>query len=293
MRFLWFLALLLSHSIWAKTVYSLDEVYPNINHSAGREFVAEELGGVKPVDYLGRDFFSKSDEFKKILALVDAKKAGEENWHFAGIKAWPSQPDTYIFIACSSIQKDDNDHCHYLEKGKTIIAVLHFDQIKGFSLMAKPWIESGTDLENSGFLLNNDSGEQVIGNPRRYDFAPYRLSSDVLAFGVRHNTSTGYAGGGAFDESVTLFAVINGELLPVFNAPTYHFANYAGDWHEDGTRDHELHENVYIIRILSTSHSGMKDILWPEKGNAKKVSMIYHWNKLEKRYTPVKKSIIQ
>jgi hypothetical protein len=284
MKSLWFLALLLSNSILAKTVHFLEEVYPNINYSAGREFVAEELGGVKPVDYFGRDFFSKSDEFKKILALADTKKADEENWHFAGIKAWPSQPDAYIFIACSSIQKDDNDYCHYREQGKTVIAVLHFDQIKGFSLMAKPWIESGTDLENSGFLLNNDSGVQVIGNPRRYDFAPYRLSPDVLAFGVRHNTATSYAGGGALDESVTLFAVINGELLPVFNAPTYHFANYAGNWHGDGTRDHEIHENVYVIRILPTSHYGMKDILWSEKGNAKKVSKIYHWNKPEKRY---------
>lgn len=283
--------LLLSNIICARTVHSLDAVYRNIKHSAGREFFAEELGGVKPLDYFGRHYFSKPNEFIKILALIDAKKVSEGNWHFAGIKAWPSQPDTYIFIACSSIQKDDNDYCHYLEKGKTIIAVQHLDRVKGFLLLAKPWIENSDDLQSSAFLLDNDLGEEVIGNPRRYDFAPYRLSSNVLAFGIRHNTFTSYAGGGANDESVTLFAVINGELLPIFNAPTYHLANYAGDWHEDGTRDHELHENKYIIKILPTSHSGMKDILWSEKGNAKKVSMIYHWNRLKKRYIPVKNQL--
>ncbi len=95
----------------------------------------------------------------------------------------------------------------------------------------------------------------------------------------------GYSGGGAIDEAMTLFAVIDGQLLLILNVPTYHFADYAGSWDKDGTRDHDIYENLYIIRVLSSSTSGMKDLAWSEVDRKKKnTSMIYKWDNVKKRY---------
>lgn len=288
MKLLWIMLLVLTNIVYAKTVHSLDEIYPNIKHSSGKEYFAEEIYGTNPKDYLGRNFFTDPSELRKILAIIDPDLHDQEKWNFIGMKPWPSQPDTYIFIACIN-NNDKENRCHYIHNGKTVIAVLKYDQQNGFTLLAKPWIEYGQNTESSAFSLKSDNGEEVIGIPVRFDFAPYRLNADILAFGVRYIALVGYSGGGATDEAITLFAIIDNQLRPVFAAPTYHFANYAGNWHSDGTRDHEIHENVYIIKVLATSTAGMKDLEWSEKGAGKKKKSIrYKWNASNKKYTNFK-----
>lgn len=290
MKYFGLIFLVISSVLSAKTVHSLGEIPQHIKHSAGKTYWEEQMVGAKPQDYFGRDFFADKENYKKILFLIDPKLLIEENWKFMGVRPWPRQPDTYIFTACSTDEKDkkydfDVDYCHYLNTGKTVFAVIKIDKDNNISLIAKPWIDDGNNTEKTAFLITNDQKQNVTGNPIRLDFAPYQLSSEILAFGVRHNAMVGYSGGGAIDEAMTLFAVIDGQLLPILNVPTYHFADYAGSWHKDGTRNHDIYENLYIIRVLSSSTSGMNDLAWSEvDGKKKHTSVIYKWDNVNKRY---------
>lgn len=287
MKYFGLIFLVISSVLSAKTVHSLGEIPQHIKHSAGKTYWEEEMVGAKPQDYFGRDFFADKEDYKKILFLIDPKLLIEENWKFMGVRPWPRQSDTYIFTACSTDEKHDYDvdYCHNLETGKTVFAVIKIDKDKNISLIAKPWIDDSNNSEQTAFLITNDLKENVIGNPIRLDFAPYQLSSEILAFGVRHNAMVGYSGGGAEDEAMTLFAVIDGQLRPILNVPTYHFANYAGNWNKDGTRNHDIYENLYIIKVLSSSTGGMQDLAWSEVGGKKKhKSVIYKWDNVNKRY---------
>jgi len=127
--------------------------------------------GGKPQDYFGRDFFANKENYKKILFLVDPKLFYEENWTSLGVRPWPRQPDTYIFTACSTDEKNkkydfDVDYCHYLNTGKTVLAVIKIDKDNNISLIAKPWIDDGNNTEQTAFLITNDQKENVTVNPK-------------------------------------------------------------------------------------------------------------------------------
>lgn len=260
-----------------KVVPSLDKVDAIIKNDAGKEYYAQQMHGTKPKDSFGFNFYTNREDFSKILSVVDRRLSHPREWDFIGLKPWPSQTNTYIFIAGRENENPQNR--------KIVIAVLKKDQQGEFSLLAKPWTDIKDNHLTNAFLMSNDIGSVCTGNPERYDFASYRLSPNILAFGIRYIAHVGYSGGGAIDEAITLFAIIDGQLRPVFAAPTYHFANYAGDWHEDGTRDHDIQENEYIIQVLPTSTHGMKDLKWSELGKAKKIKpVIYRWNVAKKKY---------
>ena len=156
MKYFGLMFLLISSLLSAKTVHSLEDVVTNIKYSSGINYWEEEMGRGKPQDYFGRDFFANKENYKKILFLIDPKFFYEENWTFLGVRPWPRQPDTYIFTACSTDEKDKKydfevDYCHYLNTGKTVLAVIKIHKYKSISLIAKPWIDDGNNSEQTVF----------------------------------------------------------------------------------------------------------------------------------------------
>ena len=106
------------------------------------------------------------------------------------------------------------------------------------------------------FVVQIPDGGLQIGLPARLDFAAYRLNDKTDAFGLRLQNTVGYAGGGSLEEFMVLFAVIEGRLKPVLNANTFTLENIAGSWNKDGTRQHDVYTDTYILKMSPQQHNG-------------------------------------
>lgn len=284
----------------AKVVHSLDQIPAQIHNEDGKSVFAQEMNG----DGFGSGFWStgttlKPSDIIKIIAPQDIN----DRWSLVGMKAWPGQKDRYIVVACSTkATSDDNttDQPNSCEnpKNKIIVAVLDYDGSGLPTLAAKPYIEKmmtsdiigrvenikGDTFAKSAFYLKNNDDDIVVGNLLRLDFAHYQLNSQILAFGIRLGVSTGYSGGYVSDQSMTLFAIIEGKVCPVLKVNTYHFENIAGEWHEDGTRDHDISEKEYVLSILPHQTNGFSDIKRTQKGARNKKGKIYRWDSQKLSY---------
>ena len=115
------------------------------------------------------------------------------------------------------------------------------------------------------FVAQIPDGGLQIGLPARLDFAAYRLNDKTDAFGLRLQNTVGYAGGGSLEEFMVLFAVIEGRLKPVLNANTFTLENIAGSWNKDGTRQHDVYTDTYILKMSPQQHNGFYDIIGERK----------------------------
>lgn len=309
--FVWLL-LIAAPSIAATTVSSLDQVPGKIKNSAGAQHYAEQMNGDALPDGFGRKNFSTREQ---ALALLDTVIPDDKGgyWGLIGMKAWPSQGNHYIVTACAYAYKDaakqmkweqeDKEQCRGVDTPeKIVVAVVQKEADGSIKLAAQPWIarigengENLKDIESSGFALTNASDDIRLGNLHHLDFAPYRLNNQTLAFGIRYDTQVGYAGGGAFDHALTLFAVLNGKLKPVLSVPVYWFQDIAGDWHKDGTRDHHISEGEAVLvmqnkqtsgfnNILYKQTSGFNNILRHEREGKKNRKKIYRWDAASQSY---------
>jgi len=144
------------------------------------------------------------------------------------------------------------------------------------------------DIQRSAFSLKNHRGNTVIGTPDRLDLAPYQLNENTRAFGVRYAAHVGYAGGGAMNQAMTLFAVLDGKLKPVLTVETYQFENLAGDWNPDGTRQHDIESTEYILKMSPKQTHGFYDIVWRETRSRRPQQKTFTWQPAKQRYVESK-----
>lgn len=292
MKFFGIIFLLLVNMVIAKPIRASEDIYSNIKYEAGKDYLVEQLGISEQKDHFGRDFFADPKDFKKILALVDPELATQGKWQSMGIQPWPNNPGNFLFIACENkANQDEQFFCSNPSQGKTIIALLKYNAKKEFTLAAKPWINHSVDKEddsndhNTAFLLRNGDSNEIIGRgrPTGFDFTPYRLSPKIPAFGLKYIVTHNQHPAKTIDEGVMLFAVINGHLRQVFNAPTYHLA-YDAEIADDGSI--HLHsvsdEKIYQIIISSNSfYKGMYYVDWINKRAGALTANRYVWNGTE------------
>ncbi len=276
----------------AETVRSLSKVAGQIHSPEIMTHYQEQMDGVPRPDGLG--YLAQSDQatVDALLSTI-APQHRQANWGLIALKPW--RDNLLIATACAAEQarpqKSDSpyyDECTYLsDDAKSVMAVaLVRRNGNGFELAAEPWIET-TQLskpEQSVFSLTNHMGDLVIGDPDRLDLAAYTLNEQTHAFGLRYSALVGYSGGGAMNQAMTLFAVIDGKLKPVLSAPTFAFEDLAGDWNRDGTRQHHVESAEYVLVMDKTANSGFRDITWREKGAGKKGQQVYRWDAVEKAY---------
>lgn len=290
----------------AKIVHSIDQIPSQIHSEEGKAVFAQEMNGDKLPDGFGSSFWSMQSPLKPkdIIKIIYPQGKGE-TWSLVEMKAWPGQKDRYIIVACSTkltqkeLDTDQKNSCSYdiNPKSKIVMAVVDYNSSGLPKLVARPYIttvvgdengyvddDNGDTLKKNAFYLKNRNGDVVVGNLQRLDFAHYQLNPHILAFGIRFGAEVGYAGGNASTQAMTLFAILQGELRPVLKADMYHFANIAGDWHKDGTRDHDISEEEYVLHILPHQTNGLYDIKHTLKGSRNKNSKIYHWNDQKLQY---------
>lgn len=228
-----------------------------------------------------------------LLKLLDLPRNKQTHWQLIGIKAWPALAGHYVLTACATdrplFYPLDRQKSHYADCGSvediTVIALALLRRENGrYVPAARPWVERVRNHTASpALMLKNHSGETVLGRPEHLDFAPYRLKDGLPAFGLRFYTREAFAGGGAYTQSMSLFAVIDGRLRPVLTVPMTETAMLAGKWHADGTRDHHESEKQYVLIVSDKQSNGFKQLIWKNK-NAKKPERTYHWHPSKQSY---------
>jgi hypothetical protein len=108
------------------------------------------------------------------------------------------------------------------------------------------------------------------------DFAPYKLTPTEYAFGVRMHRNFTYAGGGGEQETLVLYRVEGDGMRPILTTLMSSRSMIAGDWHEDGTRDHQFNGdgNSADISVSKKRTQGFFDL--KKRGNGR--SAVFKWN---------------
>lgn len=282
----------------AKTVNSLDEIESYIQEEAGKVDFAEQMKGEPIANGFGEDFngnLTKSAVHKLLLPDVPASRAT-----LTGLQRWPHAENTYIAFACAAPTKEeakaDLQHnnnipiCQPSEPSEgdsaydialtlmttdgdapsMVADVLRWKNREDDSPIMIDWYGEGADGQTLPSLLHH------------LDTANYALTDDVTAFAIRSNSYEGYAGGMAFLQYVTLFAAIDGKLQPVLSQPIYHFENLAGEWNDDGSRQHVLSESASVLIMTDHKTHGFRDIILKSKSGGSGTR--FCWQPDEKYY---------
>ncbi|CAI3928348.1 unnamed protein product [Commensalibacter communis] len=288
-------------------VHSIDQISFEIHSVGGISNFTKVMNGDTLPNEFSSDFWSIQTALKPsdIINII-APQYKNDKWSLVGMKAWPGQKDRYIVVACSTkikkdiLDKDQQNSCSYEvdPRDKIVVAVLDYDGSGMPTLAAEPYIETvirdeygrvggdenGDALEKSAFSLKNDNNEMVVAQLQRLDFAHYQLNPQILAFGIRYGAHVGYSENGVFNQSITLFAIMQGKLRPVFKTNMYYFADNKGEWHDDGTGGHNIIEKEYVLSLLPNQTNGFYDIKHTQKGVKDNKSKIYRWSNHNLQY---------
>jgi hypothetical protein len=108
------------------------------------------------------------------------------------------------------------------------------------------------------------------------DFAPYRIAPDTIAFGLRTRRNIPYSGGGGENVTLYLYRVVDATIDPILTTLMKSSSITAGDWNEDGTRDHfENGSDVAaVLSVLKKATRGFFDLRKSLEGR----SMVFRWD---------------
>ncbi|MBF0544605.1 MAG: hypothetical protein HQM08_09235 [Candidatus Riflebacteria bacterium] len=147
-----------------------------------------------------------------------------ENIWGMGIKKWPYQENAYMGV---------------VETASYINLVLMENASDGFRPLAKTQIcKDPNTYEEYSFLS--------------FDFAKFEIKKDHVAIGLRLAKRVAYGGGGGFFNDLVLFDIQGDKLVQILRTPINCEQLMAGDWHDDGTRDHFENDEKGILVINKT-----------------------------------------
>jgi len=117
----------------------------------------------------------------------------------------------------------------------------------------------------------------------RFDMAPYRVTKDDFAFGVRSAVNEPYTGGYGHFETLHLFQVTGNTIQRILSQPLYYLAVTAGEWNPDGTRVHYVDEVKCVLGVENRISDGHFDLTITQlTGNREMVRKI--WDKKSQSY---------
>ncbi len=291
------------------TAHSLDQVPGKLDSPEARAAFERDMSGAPDTDGFGTRLppgFTRQ-------ALIAQLAPGQDPARvvLVGAKPWPQRPGAFVAIVCAA-QSDElarqvlrfraPSDCDGYDFGadadtvKGLVWLGVFDRgpdgvPRLVARTGRP-LDEATDWSRTN-LDSPDYLEQVKStNPRelhpqqwlRFDLAPYLLRTGDAAFGVRAGWSIGYAGGGASFEALYLFRIDGDALRVVFAQPMMFYRNIAGDWHPDGTRDHDITEGSNTLAVLPTSTNGLRDWQLHERGG--KWRQTFRWSARDGAYLP-------
>ncbi|EMB4339838.1 hypothetical protein I5462_17060 [Citrobacter freundii] len=278
---------------FATTVQNLDAVPGVIQHTEGKQIFAEQMAGATPAKGFGELPQGLSEN--QWIGWV-APNENPNNLILTGAKAWGKE-GKYIGIACfADNQADAGQAKKYADNtcpenynngraNKLYLGVFSWQnqQLQPIARSEKP-LNQISAWNKAAEKESDDESVRPLAYYTKLDLAPYRIAPDTLAFGVRGGYSDAYSGGGAFYEVLELYTIKDGKIINVFSDLVYYYSDIAGDWNKDGTRQHDISESKYILKLRSAKTQGFYDL---EVVNLQdKSSQIFHWSESLQQYVP-------
>ncbi|CAD5351536.1 hypothetical protein JKM78_002850 [Citrobacter freundii] len=278
---------------FATTVQNLDAVPGVIQHTEGKQIFAEQMAGATPAKGFGELPQGLSEN--QWIGWV-APNENPNNLILTGAKAWGKE-GKYIGIACfADNQADAGQAKKYADNtcpenynngraNKLYLGVFSWQnqQLQPVARSEKP-LNQISAWNKAAEKESDDESVRPLAYYTKLDLAPYRIAPDTLAFGVRGGYSDAYSGGGAFYEVLELYTIKDSKIINVFSDLVYYYSDIAGDWNKDGTRQHDISESKYILKLRSAKTQGFYDL---EVVNLQdKSSQIFHWSESLQQYVP-------
>jgi len=268
------------------TVPSLDKARGALQTEDARRMYDSQMSGAPQPDGLGvalppgftREFLVRQlapGQDPKRLLVAGAKPWGQRAGTFVAMVCLASTPERAAQLIkfgggeCADLSSDD-------EKNGVWFGVFGTTPGSAPTLLARtdgpvktPTDWSDTDIDLPQDLATEDTKAPLLSVPtewKRFDLAAYKIAPGAVAFGVRAGWSEGYSGGGANFEALYLFHIDGPTLRVVFAQPMSFFKSIAGDWHPDGTRDHDMSDASNILVVLPEKTDGYFDLQLRQQG---------------------------
>lgn len=278
---------------FATTVQNLDAVPGAIQHTEGKQIFAEQMAGATPAKGFGELPQGLSEN--QWIGWV-APNENPNNLILTGAKAW-GKDGKYIGVACfADNQADAGQAKKYADNtcpenynngraNKLYLGVFSWQnqQLQPIARSEKP-LNQISAWNKAAEKESDDESVRPLAYYTKLDLAPYRIAPDTLAFGVRGGYSDAYSGGGAFYEVLELYTIKDSKIINVFSDLVYYYSDIAGDWNKDGTRQHDISESKYILKLRSAKTQGFYDLEVVDLQD--KSSQIFHWSESLQQYVP-------
>ncbi len=284
------------------TVPSLDKARSALQTEDARRMYDSQMSGAPQPDGLGVALppgFTREFLVQQLAPGQDPKRLV-----VAGAKPWAQRAGTFVAMVClastperaAQLLKFGGGECADLssddEKNGVWFCVFGTTPCAAPTLLARtdgpfntPTHWSGTDIDLPQDLATEDAKAPLLSVPtewKRFDLAAYKIAPGAVAFGVRAGWSEGYSGGGANFEALYLFHIDGPTLRVVFAQPMSFFKSIAGDWHPDGTRDHDMSDASNILVVLPEKTDGYFDLQLRQQGGKWRKTL--KWSAAERAY---------
>ncbi len=263
----------------AQMVNSLSEVPGILKTEEGLSFWNEQMLGKEGPDGFGTSLPPCIGE-AELISLI-APDNTSRSVSLVGLKPWPQRENQFIGITLLNGEEDYGQ--------ELFLALLEYKGDGVFSVLARNTYPldlrvSWNNSELAGPVdYSGDEGWEPMAFDR-FDFGDYELNDEAAAFGIRVSWFEGYAGGGAEYQALLLFLPLDGDIVRILAQPVFSFTDYAGDWNEDGTRQHSICEDSRILLLQDSFTEGYRDISVTPSGLSKGRS--FRWDKDQREYLP-------
>ena len=212
---------------------------------------------------------------EQIVALL-VPAADTAPRHLVGAKPWPGHPGQFVAIVCTGgaapysdapttprcaqpeIKSEPPLHVYLGVVAAPAGAAPRLIAKRGPIRAATDW--RLTDLPTPD-AAQDAAGPVAPGQIARFDLAPYRIAPGQTAFGLRVAWQDMYSGGGGYFSALCLYAIEAGRLRRVLAVPMHAQQMIAGDWHKDGTRDHQETDAANLLVVTRTRRAGHFDLI--------------------------------
>ncbi|HDR9481845.1 TPA: hypothetical protein QDC20_003260 [Burkholderia aenigmatica] len=289
----------------AGTAHSLDEVPGKFSSPEARAAYARDMSGAPEQDGFGVHLPPGFTKQALVAQLAPGQPLGRVV--LVGAKPWPQRPGAFVAIVCAAptdglardvlklgVPTDCEGYEHHpgVDDTKELVWLGVFERGADGAPCLVARTEQPLDQAIDWSQTNIESPdpartEDVAIRPERwlrFDLAPYALRAGDAAFGVRAGWSAGYSGGGASFEALYLFRIDGKTLRVVFAQPMMYYQDVAGDWHRDGTRDHDITEASNTLNVLPASTEGFHDLQLRQRGG--KWRQTFRWSPADGEYQP-------
>ncbi|MGH6665435.1 MAG: hypothetical protein ACREB2_11120 [Pseudolabrys sp.] len=284
------LSLACAQAAVAETVHSLDQVPKHLKTPQAKEFFQEQIEGKPAPDKLGVHLPAALPAPTAAKLLVPASDRAAPT--LVGAKPWPGHMDLYVVIVCTggAGPLGSDPQCAQGDPGSKEPALHVYlgvieakDDTPPRLVAASGAVDGAMSWDDTGLPKSPMAADDAGGGPTRpeafdrFDLAPYKIAPGQIAFGLRVSWSESYSGGGANYTGLCLFVVDDGRLRQVLAVPMSAYADIAGDWHKDRTRDHDITDSANVLVVSGHSTDGHYDLI--VKNGKERWQRVYRWSK--------------